>query len=173
MNVQRIFRLGLNPNIERNNMEIEEIKQFLKENEENPEVQRFVDSLADKRVTQARSKWEEQLPERLEKELKTRAETERARVERETQVQESLIGLLAEKKVQMEYAEPFLPSNLAEIADEALPEIVESIATKALEHREKIHKTIWAGKPPMGSNNPMVESTDKFKQSVLNKALRG
>jgi len=126
-------------------MEIENIKEFLETNEE---AKRFVESLADKRVTQARTKWETELPSKIEAELEQRAKIEAERQERETRLRTMLGDRLTEAKIDFDLASDFLPETFEE---DDIEKIVSSVGERVEKLRQIVlKKTFGNAKPPQG-----------------------
>lgn len=67
-------------------MTFDEVRQFISETGDSPEIKKYLDSLADQRVTQAlktaREKWEAEIPERLQAVIDERARKEKERQQR-------------------------------------------------------------------------------------------
>ena len=131
-------------------MNATEIKQYIEENGDDPEVQTLVNSLADKRVNQARQKWETELPERIDTAIAERDQREQSQRERRIQVSEQLGELFAEARIQPDWAEPFLPPDLAAIGDDQIPEIAESVTAKVNDLRERLLNDRFSAPPIKG-----------------------
>ena len=143
-------------------MNIAEIKQYIEENSDDPEVQTLVNSLADKRVNQARQKWETELPERIDTEIAKRQEREQAQQERRIQVSEQLGDRFTEAKMDPEWAEPFLPADLADIDDEQIDVVAQDVIKQVQDLRNRFLNDRYSGSTPKGGG----ASTQKDPQDA-------
>lgn len=134
-------------------MNVDEIREYIEQNSDEPAVQQLVDSLADKRVNQAREKWERELPERVDTEIAKREEREQQRQQRRAQVSEQLGDRFAEEKIDPDWATPFLPEDLADVEDEQVPEVAEHVIGQVRDMREKLLSEKYTGKPPAGGSD--------------------
>jgi DNA-binding transcriptional MerR regulator len=146
-------------------MDLAEIKEFLANNQADPAVKTFVDSLADKRVSQARDKWQSEIEERVEKELEARAEVTRATEERKAALAAKIETAIQDSKIRPELAELFTPEDLGDVSDEEIESLVQGIITKASRAHDAIVKERFTAPPPtLGKTG--VSAEDKFAESL-------
>ena len=152
-------------------MNIAEIKQFIAENEADSEVKAFIDSLADRRVNQARKTWENEIPERVETEIAARQERERQAEERRVQVSEQLGERFTEAKLDPDWCEPFLPADLADIDDEKIDVVAQDVIKQVQDLRQRFLNDRYSGSTPKGgaaSTQTDPEAADFRKAMGLN-----
>ncbi len=124
-------------------MELADVKQFLEEHSEDQEVAKFLDSIADKRVTQARQKWEQELDEKVEQEIQRRQEAEKVQAER----MEEIDNRFKAHSIDPELGRRFL-DDVGALSDEDLEPAVEKAIEQAKDVQERLIKTRFAGKAP-------------------------
>ncbi len=108
-------------------MTIQGIKKFLDEHADDAEVSTFVDSLADKRVDQARKRWEKELPGKVDKEIERRAVAAKKREELDERIDENF----ADAKLDPAYARAFLPPEYVGADEETLESMVHEATERA------------------------------------------
>ena len=155
-------------------MDIEEVKQFLDENKELPEVAQLVEQLADRRVNQALSKWNAELPGKIENAIHDRKQRDEERRSKVEQVRSQINNKLAEAKIEQQWIEPFLPEDLEPFADneEQFQGFMEKTIGTVQTMRESFLKEKYSTHPPIGGGlqkevNPEQEFFDRARASAL------
>ncbi len=151
-------------------MNAAEIKEYIEQNSDDTEVQSLVDSLADKRVNQARQKWETELPERVDTAIAEREQREQQQRERRIHVSEQLGQHFTEAGLQPEWVEPFLPEDLATIEDDAIPELAEEITATVQDLREKMLSNAYTNRSAPKGGSAAAEPQDP-KKTEFRKAM--
>ena len=139
-------------------MELNEIKEYLEANKENPEVLKYLDQIADKRVNtalaKAEAKYQKDIDQKIETEITARADRDRASRARIEKIE----TLFTEKGLDETYKELGF-KLLGEIGADT-EEVLESKLTETLGTVQKLR---FSNSPPkVGSGNI---TTDKDVQS--------
>jgi len=124
-------------------MNLIDVKAFLEENSDDPGVGRLLDSIADKRVTQARQKWEKELNGRVEAEIQRRVEAEKALAER----METIENRFKELGIDLELGRSFL-GDVGALSEEDLEPAIEKAVEQSRGIQERLIKGRYAGKAP-------------------------
>ena len=149
-------------------MNATEIKQYIEENGDDPEVQSLVDSLADRRVNQAKQTWERDLPQRIDTEIAKRQEREQAQQERRAYVGEQLGERFTEARLDLDWAEPFLPVDLADIEDEQIDVVAQDVIKQVQDLRNRFLNDRFSA-PPIkggGASTQKDPSATEFRQAM-------
>ena len=149
-------------------MNIDDIKLFLQENEDNEAVQAFINSIADKRVNQAREKWENELPAKVDTEIAARQEREQELQEKRANITAQFEKLVEAEKLSLDWCEPFLPSDMAAIEEEQLEELAAEVIPKVKSFRAALQKEryVGAGVTGVGNLEHRDPSADQFRQAM-------
>ena len=138
-------------------MTLDEVKEFIRENENEEETQAYINSLADKRVNQAREKWERDLPNRLDTMLLERKAREQAEEEKRTNILNELGKHFKENGIQEAWAKPFLPSELTTLQDDEIAPLAIDVVAKVKEYRDSLLLEKYAGTSPVGGGTPKYQ----------------
>lgn len=147
-------------------MDEETIKQAI---EAGPEgVKRLVESEADRRVNQAKAKWDAEFQGHVENAVNERLEANRQHQEKAERLAARFKEKLAERDVKETFAEPFTPDFGALVDEEdegesKLDEIVERVAN----YQVKVRNDMWPGSKPKISNPSASDPSElRFRQAM-------
>ena len=143
-------------------MELENIKEYLKINAEDPQVKTFLDSISDKRVNQALSNLNNKIPEMVEAEVIKRQELENNRaaaIEKEKAFNEELENKLSGLNVPLSLGRNMLAGLTSESTEEEINSKLSEIESVKKEMGEKIMKDLSGIKRAEynSSNTPSME----------------
>ena len=148
-------------------MNITEVKEFLKDNESDPEVTKFIDSISDKRVNQATENiYKNKLPSLVEAEVTARMEREAERRENlkaEDDFKATLQGRLKEMNVPEGIGAKFLNDLGVNSTEEEIESRFTELATFTEGVRAKALKSQYSTNMPKTSSS----TTNDMKSQVL------
>jgi hypothetical protein len=150
-------------------MTLEDVKAFIEENAENEDVQRFVDSLADKRVNQAREKWEKELDGKVEEEIQRREQ----KAELEHKRLEDVKNRFKQAGLDEELGLKFMPKDVGAMSEEDLESAIGKATESAKDAQERLKEKFVAerfeGKsiPRSGDGNTVPERNEIRKAMGL------
>ena len=149
-------------------MNATEIKQYIEANSDDSEVKSLVDSLADRRVNQAKQTWERELPQRIDTEIAARQEREQAQQDRRAYVGEQLGERFTEARLDPDWAEPFLPIDLADIEDEQIDVVAQDVIKQVQDLRNRFLNDRYSGTTPKGggASEQKDPKVSEFRRSL-------
>lgn len=133
-------------------MELNEIKEYLEANKDNAEVSKYLDQIADKRVnmalSKAEAKYQKDLEQRIENEIKARGERDRA--------QRARLEMIDERFTKAGMDEHFKELGLKALGDVGA-DTDEVLESKLAETLSMVARVRFSNPTPKGGNSEMPD----------------
>jgi len=145
------------------------IEQAIKDGPE--AVEKLIQAETDRRVTQAREKWEKDLPQAVDDEIKARQDREKQKADKRLQISEEINAHFEGSNIDAEtWGDMIDIDGLMDLEDSERTAKIEAEAQRITTAIDRVLKKKFAGKTPEGTDESAEVNEDAaFKAKLLEK----